>query len=180
MRQNIVGWCQQSFCFQKFVSNAQQYFAFTPRANFPAHNFHWWRWWDRIQAIFIKLFYFNLISSKGGRLCPLNYNLSPPPPDFQAFLPSCDSLTSAAPTRLRSEGKWETFGCCSPSSQKSQYMLLIIEKVIGWSAVKLGNFSRLTLFLWSFEKWKLTNYCMCVIISRGLYIFYPIFHWGKN
>ena len=31
-----------------------------PQANFPAHklNFHWkWRWWDRIQAIFLNLFY---------------------------------------------------------------------------------------------------------------------------
>jgi hypothetical protein len=25
-------------CFQKFVDNAQQYFAFTFQANFPAHN----------------------------------------------------------------------------------------------------------------------------------------------
>ena len=39
IRQNIAGWCQRTFCFQ----NAQQYFAFTPQANFPAHNsnFHW-------------------------------------------------------------------------------------------------------------------------------------------
>ena len=62
IRQNIAGWCQQTFCFQKFVDNAQQCFAFTPQANFPAHNlnFHWmWRWWDRIQAIFLNLFYFN-------------------------------------------------------------------------------------------------------------------------
>ena len=46
---------------KKFVDNAQQCFAFTPQANFPAHilNFHWrWRWWDRMQAIFLNLFYF--------------------------------------------------------------------------------------------------------------------------
>ena len=51
LRQNIVRWCQQTFCFQKFVDNTQQYFAFTSEANFPAHNlnFHW-RWWYRIQA----------------------------------------------------------------------------------------------------------------------------------
>ena len=41
--QNIAGWCQQMICFQKFVDNAwdpnaQQSFAFTPQANFPAHN----------------------------------------------------------------------------------------------------------------------------------------------
>ena len=30
--------CQQTFCFQNFVDNAQQCFAFTPQANFPAHN----------------------------------------------------------------------------------------------------------------------------------------------
>jgi hypothetical protein len=51
IRENIAGWCQQAFCFQKFVDNAQQYFAFTPQVNSPAHNldFHWrWRWWDQI------------------------------------------------------------------------------------------------------------------------------------
>ena len=55
MRQNIAGWCQQTFCFQKFVDYAQHCFAFTPQANFLAHNlnFHWrWRWWDQIQATF--------------------------------------------------------------------------------------------------------------------------------
>ena len=55
IEQNIAGWCQQTFCFQKFVNNAQQCFAFTPQANFPAHdlNFHWrWMWWDWIQATF--------------------------------------------------------------------------------------------------------------------------------
>ena len=47
IRQNIAGWCQQTYCFQKFVDNPQQCFAFTPHANFPAPNlnFHWgWRW----------------------------------------------------------------------------------------------------------------------------------------
>ena len=59
--QNIVGWCQQTFCFQKFIYNAQQCFAFIPQANFPTKNlnFHWrWRWWDQIQAIFLNIFYF--------------------------------------------------------------------------------------------------------------------------
>ena len=64
---------QQTFCFQKFVDNAQQCFAFTPQANFPAHNlnFHWrWRWWDRIQAIFLNLFYFkNLYFDGRATLC---------------------------------------------------------------------------------------------------------------
>ena len=61
LRQNIAGWRQQTFCFQKFVNNAQQCFAFTPQANFPTHNlnFHWrWRWCEQIQAIFLYLFYF--------------------------------------------------------------------------------------------------------------------------
>ena len=55
-------WCQQTFCFQKFVDNIQQCFAFAPQANFPDQNlhFHWrWRWWDWIQDIFLDLFYFN-------------------------------------------------------------------------------------------------------------------------
>ena len=38
MRQNIATWCQQTFCIQKFVDNPQLCFAFTPKANFPAHN----------------------------------------------------------------------------------------------------------------------------------------------
>ena len=37
IRQNIAGWCLQSFCFQKFVDNVQHCFAFTPQANFTAH-----------------------------------------------------------------------------------------------------------------------------------------------
>ena len=37
-RQNIAGLCQQTFCFQKFVDNAKQFFAFTPQANFSACN----------------------------------------------------------------------------------------------------------------------------------------------
>ena len=48
-------WCQQSFCFQKFVDNAQQFFALLPQVNFPAHNLNfrwWWRWWDQIKATF--------------------------------------------------------------------------------------------------------------------------------
>ena len=36
IRQNIAGWCQQTFCFQKFVYEAQQCFASTPQANFLA------------------------------------------------------------------------------------------------------------------------------------------------
>ena len=38
IRQNIAGLCQQTFCFHEFVVNAQQCFAFTPHANFPAHD----------------------------------------------------------------------------------------------------------------------------------------------
>ena len=43
MRQNIAGWCHQTFCSQKYIDNAQQCLAFTSQANFPAHilNFHW-------------------------------------------------------------------------------------------------------------------------------------------
>ena len=69
MRQNIAGWCQQTFCFQNFVDNAQQCFACTPQTNFPAHslNFHW-RWWDRLQAIFLNHFYFNPMTPKTYRV----------------------------------------------------------------------------------------------------------------
>ena len=57
----ITGCCQQTFECKKFVDNAQQCFAFTYQANFPIHNlnFHWrWRWLDRMQVIFLNLFYF--------------------------------------------------------------------------------------------------------------------------
>ena len=61
IRHNIAGWCQKSFCFQKFVDNVSQCFVFTHWANFPTHNlsFHCrWRWWDWIQAVFLNLLYF--------------------------------------------------------------------------------------------------------------------------
>ena len=60
----MLGKCQQTFCFQKFVDITQQCFALLPQVNFTANNlnFHWrWRWWDRIQAIFLNLFYFNIL-----------------------------------------------------------------------------------------------------------------------
>ena len=58
IRQNIAGWCQQPFCFQKFVDNSLQCFTFTTQTNFPAHNFNFhWRWWDWIQATFYFLFF---------------------------------------------------------------------------------------------------------------------------
>ena len=60
--QTIAWWCQQTFCFQKFVDNNQQCFASIFQTNFPVRNlnFHWrWRWWDWIQATFLNLFYIN-------------------------------------------------------------------------------------------------------------------------
>jgi len=36
--QNIAGYCQQTFWSKKVVDDAQQCFAFTPLANFSAHN----------------------------------------------------------------------------------------------------------------------------------------------
>ena len=53
--------CQQTFENKMFVDITQQCFVFIPQVNFPADNlnFHWrWRRWDRIQAIFLYLFYF--------------------------------------------------------------------------------------------------------------------------
>ena len=58
IRQNITGWCQQTFCVQKSAM-----FAFTPQSNFLAHNLNFhkmWRWWDQIQAVFWKFFYFTI------------------------------------------------------------------------------------------------------------------------
>ena len=38
------------FYFQKFVDNTKQCFAFIPKANFPAHNFNFYWWWDGIKS----------------------------------------------------------------------------------------------------------------------------------
>ena len=52
-------WVMSTNCLSlKFVDNAQQCFALTTQANFPANNlnFHWrWRWLDQIQATFSTL-----------------------------------------------------------------------------------------------------------------------------
>ena len=56
-------------CSQMFVDIIQQCFAFTPQANFPAHNlnFHWrWRRWDWIQATFQNFFYFKIFFGIGN------------------------------------------------------------------------------------------------------------------
>ena len=52
--QNNGGRCQQMISFQKFVDSAQKCFALLPQINFPIDNLKW----DRIQAIFLNLFYF--------------------------------------------------------------------------------------------------------------------------
>ena len=60
----MVGSCQQTFENKTFVDITQQCFAQLPQVDFPDNNlnFHWkWRWWDEIQAIFLKLFYFMCI-----------------------------------------------------------------------------------------------------------------------
>ena len=38
VKKNIAGCCEHTFEYKKFVDNAQQCFAFTPQANFPANN----------------------------------------------------------------------------------------------------------------------------------------------
>ena len=76
----MAGWCQQTFCFQKFVDNAQQCFAFTPQTNFSAHNLNFhkrWRWWDQIQATFQNRLYlkshiyYSLVDRRGLDGCSL-------------------------------------------------------------------------------------------------------------
>ena len=66
----FLGWCQQTFWFQKFVDNAQQCFALLFQVKFPANNLNFsWRWRDWIQAIFLNLFYFT------STYLPANQNL---------------------------------------------------------------------------------------------------------
>ena len=57
----MLGIVKKTFENKTFVGIIQQCFALLPQVNFPANNlnFHWrWRWWDRIHAIFLNLFYF--------------------------------------------------------------------------------------------------------------------------
>ena len=63
----LAGRCQQNFENKKFVDISQKCFALLPPVTFPAHNlnFHW-RWWDRIQAIFLNLFYFKRTRENAG------------------------------------------------------------------------------------------------------------------
>ena len=54
-------------------------FALLPRVNFPANNlnFHWrWRWLDRIQAIFLNLFYFTGDSESLSEMSVTSHNWS--------------------------------------------------------------------------------------------------------
>ena len=78
--QNIAGWYQQTFCFQKFVDNSQQCFAFTPQANFIAQKIWIFSEDDGIKArlhfeIFSTLihkavgFIYNNILKKFDRFC---------------------------------------------------------------------------------------------------------------
>ena len=63
-----------TFGFQKFVANAQQFFAFTSQANFPIHNlnFHWrWRWWDPFKIFFTLLKIWRGNSPRPPRFCRL-------------------------------------------------------------------------------------------------------------
>ena len=54
IRQNIAGWCQQTFWIQKFVESIQQCFAFTPIIWIFTEGV---RWWDWIQNIFLNIFF---------------------------------------------------------------------------------------------------------------------------
>ena len=57
----LLGLCQQTFESKNIVDIIHQWFAFLHQVNLLANNlnFHWrWRWWDRIQTIFLNLFYF--------------------------------------------------------------------------------------------------------------------------
>ena len=57
----LTNFWKQKVCWHHPVLEC---FALLPQVNFPANNlnFHWtWRWWDRIQAIFLNLFYFTWI-----------------------------------------------------------------------------------------------------------------------
>ena len=63
LRQNIAGRCQHTFENKKSADITQHCFALLPQKNFSAKNlnFHWrWKWCDRIQAIFLNLFYFTI------------------------------------------------------------------------------------------------------------------------
>ena len=116
--QNVAGHCQQTFENKKFVAITQQCFALLPQVNFPTNNlnFQWrWRWWDRIQAIYLNLFYFTknlwmplMNRSKyysGGR------TLHPWPQSFVSQ--SCAPKSRVSEERLSSQPQRKNLGTSS-------------------------------------------------------------------
>ena len=73
-----------------FVEISQQCFAILPQVKFPANNLNFWRWWHRIQAICLHLFYFeNKITqnSQGIRvISTVDHNFGQSPTTFSVIM----------------------------------------------------------------------------------------------
>ena len=98
-------------------------------ANFLANNlnFHWrWRWWDQIQAIFLKLFYF--ISPT---IC-LNFNYVP--------LWTKSSTPSFREMELTMHFPWEHFRPASITAKSEESMHNGTFEISGSDEIKLQNY----------------------------------------
>ena len=98
----------------------KQCFALLPQVNFPANNlnFHWsWRWWDRIQVIFLNLFYFNWRNF--GSVYVIFFYLHVQPIKWIFLVRETLSRNSGViwyfPTTLN--GCQQKLECCPPSQQ---------------------------------------------------------------
>ena len=143
IRQNIAGWCQQTFCFQKFVDITQQCFALLPQVNFPANNlnFHWrWRQWDQIQAIFLHLFYF--ISTTTS---PLGFSYPPM---------ALSTIVSSSNTRTPNYILLGTYHCLSVIIKLLHLIRLRIKKTLYRQDRQLSVFPN--QFLIAFKKFENT------------------------
>ena len=50
-----------AFVFKSLLTSPSNVFALLPQVNFPANSLNfYWRWWDKIQAILLNLFYLKL------------------------------------------------------------------------------------------------------------------------
>ena len=89
-----------NFLFSKvFWQHSSMFLHYT----FPTHylNSYWmWRWWDRIQAIFLNLFYFNYL--KKSRQITLGVRMS----ESNSTKSCCISSSSSWPTPDSSESSW--------------------------------------------------------------------------
>ena len=94
-------WGMSTFFFSKVRWQCPAMFCLLPQVNFPTNNLNFdqrWRWWNRIQAIFLNLFYFilSISRSKKKKASPIG------------FVVRLSSLQQQLGPGLRCSGWWLT------------------------------------------------------------------------